>query len=238
MTHGIEVAAVEDNRLFADGLRAWANCATNIRLVAITATVDQLMNSDIGRVDVILLSPALRGEPEFEANVRKLVSAGHRILVIDISPGPAMVTKAVSAGAHGYLTRDHDLADLAYALRVIASGSTAWALCGARRGDSGEPPPTSPQAPALPTLSEREHMVLMTYVSGMTLNSTARHLGISEETARTYLKRVKKKYERAGRPARTKLDLADRVRADWGDGIRHRRECPPDWGQDTRPSPA
>jgi two-component system nitrate/nitrite response regulator NarL len=231
MTRRIEVAAVEDNRLFADGLRAWANCATNIRLVAITATVDQLMNLDIGRVDVILLSPDLRGEPEFEANVRKLVSVGHRILVIDISPGPAMVAKAVSAGAHGYLTRDDDLADLAYTLRVIASGGTAWALCRARRGE----PPTSSQAPALPALSEREHMVLMTYVSGMTLNSTARHLGISEETARTYLKRVKQKYERAGRPARTKLDLADRVRAD---GIRHRPECPPDWGQDTRPSPA
>jgi two-component system, NarL family, nitrate/nitrite response regulator NarL len=234
MTHRIKVAAVEDNRLFADGLQIWANCATNICLLAITATVDQLLNLDIGRVDVILLSPALRGEPGFESNVRKLISAGHRILVIDTSPWPTMVAKAVSAGAHGYLTRDNDLADLASTLRVIASGSTAWALRGKRRSDSGEPPASS-QAPALPTLSEREHMVLMTYVSGMTLNSTARRLGISEETARTYLKRVKEKYERAGRPARTKLDLADRVRAD---GIRHRPECPPDWGQDTGPSPA
>jgi two-component system, NarL family, nitrate/nitrite response regulator NarL len=208
-TRRIEVAAVEDNKLFADGLRAWANCAPNIRLTAITATVDQLMNLDIGRLDVILLSPDLRGEPGFEANVGRLVGAGHRILVVDTSPGPAMVAKAVSAGAHGYLTRDHDLAELEHMLRVIASGSTAWPL----RGDSGEP------APALPALSEREHMVLMTYVSGMTLNSTARHLGISVETARTYLKRVKEKYERAGRPAHTKLDLADRVHAD---GIRHR----------------
>lgn len=228
MTHVIDVAAVEDNRLFADGLRAWANCMTNIRLVAITATVDQLMNSDIGRVDVVLLSPALRGGPEFEANVRKLISAGHRILVMDISPGPAMIAEAVSAGAHGYLTRDHDLADLACTLRVIATGSTAWALC----GDSGEPPASSSPAAAMPALSEREHMVLMTYVSGMTLNSTARQLGISEETARTYLKRVKVKYERAGRPARTKLDLADRVRADWAGGIRQRPGCLPDWGQD------
>ena len=234
MTRRIEVAAVEDNRLFAGGLRAWATYATGIRLVAITATVDQLMSLDIGRVDVILLNPALRGEPGFEANARKLVGAGHRILVLDISPWPTMMAKAVSAGAHGYLTRDNDLADLACTLRVIASGGTAWALCGKRRSDSGEPPASS-QAPALPTLSEREHMVLMTYVSGMTLNSTARRLGISEETARTYLKRVKEKYERAGRPARTKLDLADRVRAD---GIRHRPECPPDWGQDTGPSPA
>jgi hypothetical protein len=34
------------------------------------------------------------------------------------------------------------------------------------------------------------------------------------ETARTYLKRVKAKYQRAGLPVYTKLDLAEQVRAD------------------------
>ena len=66
-----------------------------------------------------------------------------------------------------------------------------------------------------PLLSEREHAVLMAYASGRTLGSTARHLGISVETARKYLKRVKAKYQQAGIPAYTKLDLPERVRADW-----------------------
>jgi hypothetical protein len=57
--------------------------------------------------------------------------------------------------------------------------------------------------------------VLVAYASGRTLGSTARHLGISVETARTYLKRVKAKYQQAGYPAYTKLGLAERVRADW-----------------------
>ena len=50
--------------------------------------------------------------------------------------------------------------------------------------------------------------------AGLTLDSAARSLGISPETARTYLKRVKAKYHQAGLPVYTKLDLAEQVRAD------------------------
>ena len=58
----------------------------------------------------------------------------------------------------------------------------------------------------------------MAYVSGLTLESAARRLGISPETAKTYLKRVKAKYQEAGLPVYTKLDLAERVRADCAAG--------------------
>jgi hypothetical protein len=54
----------------------------------------------------------------------------------------------------------------------------------------------------------------MAYVSGLTLDAVARSLGISTETARTYLKRVKAKYRQAGLPVYTKLDLAEQVCAD------------------------
>jgi DNA-binding CsgD family transcriptional regulator len=72
--------------------------------------------------------------------------------------------------------------------------------------------------PGRPPLSEREHSVLMAYVSGLTLDSAARRLGISTETARTYLKRVGAKYRRAGLPLYTKLDLARQVRLDCSAG--------------------
>jgi two-component system, NarL family, nitrate/nitrite response regulator NarL len=56
------------------------------------------------------------------------------------------------------------------------------------------------------------------FTASATLESTARSLGISPETARTYLKRVKAKYRDAGLPVYTKLDLAERVRADCSSG--------------------
>jgi two-component system nitrate/nitrite response regulator NarL len=72
----------------------------------------------------------------------------------------------------------------------------------------------SPMRAEPPALSARERAVLVAYVSGMTLTQAARHVGIRPETAKTYLERVRDKYDRAGRPARTKLELANRARED------------------------
>jgi DNA-binding SARP family transcriptional activator/DNA-binding CsgD family transcriptional regulator len=60
-------------------------------------------------------------------------------------------------------------------------------------------------------LSVREQALLTAYVSGMTLEEAARHLGIRPATAKTYLRRVKAKYQAIGRPANTKVELARRV---------------------------
>ena len=211
MTDVIDVAAVEDNRMFADGLRAWAGTLADIRLAMVTSSIGELLRTSAGRRFVVLLNPALRTDPDPAHNVRRLVEAGHRVVVIDGSVDLAMVARTLAAGAHGYLTHNHDMAALAATLRAIASGGTAWSL-----GPTTAAEPAG--SPARPPLSEREHAVLMAYVSGLTLESTARSLGISPETAKTYLKRVKAKYRDAGLPVYTKLDLAERVRADCSSG--------------------
>jgi two-component system nitrate/nitrite response regulator NarL len=216
MTNVIDIAAVEDNRMLADGLRAWAAGLSGIRLAAVTPTVGELLRAHPEPVDVVLLGAALRAEPDLAGNVRQLLGAGHRVLVIDGSSEPASAPAALSAGADGYLTRDHGLAAVAATLRAIAAGGTAWSL--------GPTMVTQPDGgPVRPPLSEREHAVLMAYASGLTLDSTARRLGIGLETARTYLKRAKAKYQRAGLSVYTKLDLAERVRADCAAGACPRR---------------
>jgi len=213
----IELAAIEDNRLLIDGLRAWAETVPDIHLAVVAATVDELLQDPSGPPDVVLLNPWLRADPDPAANVRRLIDAGHRVLLIDGSADLSMVAPSLAAGAHGYLTRDHDTAALARALRGIAAGGTPWS-----------PGPTrAPGASGVgrPPLSEREHGILMAYVSGLTLDSAARRLGISPETARTYLKRVKAKYRRCGLPVYTKLDLAQRVRADCAEGTCQRTQA-------------
>lgn len=206
----INFAAIEDNRLLIDGLRAWAGTLPDMRLAIVAASVDELLESGAGRPDVVLLNPLLRAEPDPAVNVQRLIAAGSRVLVIDGSAELSMVAPCLAAGAHGYLTRDHDMAALAVTMRSIAAGGNAW-LPGPTRAPGR-------RGPGRPPLSEREHRVLMAYVSGLTLDSAARSLGISPETARTYLKRVKAKYRRAGHPVYTKLDLAQQVRADCSGG--------------------
>jgi DNA-binding CsgD family transcriptional regulator len=62
-----------------------------------------------------------------------------------------------------------------------------------------------------PRLSEQERRALVLYVSGAKLAAVAHQLGLRYDTAKSYLDRVRAKYDRAGRPARTKLDLYHRA---------------------------
>ena len=113
----------------------------------------------------------------------------------------------ISAGASGYVTKNRDLVSLADAIREVARGEfalspeLAFVLSRDHRGDRQ-------------LLTPRELEVLGLYASGMTLEAVARRLGIAPGTARTHLGRVKQKYADVGRPAYTKLELADRHRED------------------------
>jgi two-component system nitrate/nitrite response regulator NarL len=206
MNNSINIAAVEDNRITADALRAWATSSPGIHLAMIAATVGQLLQAQVPNLDVILLNATLRADPDRAQNVRRLTTADYRVLVIDGSSHPTHVAETLAAGAHGYLTRDHDLTALTTTLRAIAGGGTASSI--------GPTPAAGSRTPPRPLLSEREHTILMAYASGEALGAVARHLGISPQTAKTYLKRIKAKYHQAGLPVYTKLDLAEQVRAD------------------------
>jgi hypothetical protein len=43
----IDIAVIEDNRMFIDGLRAWAETEPDIRLAAVTSSVDELLGAVI-----------------------------------------------------------------------------------------------------------------------------------------------------------------------------------------------
>ncbi len=58
-----------------------------------------------------------------------------------------------------------------------------------------------------PALAPREAEALRLYAAGMPLKSVARRMSISYETVREHLRRVRRKYSDAGRPAPTKSEL-------------------------------
>ena len=113
----IKLAAVEDHRLLIDGLRAWAETVPDIEIAVVAATVDAFLLDSPGPYDVVLLNPWLRADPDPAANVRRLTDAGQRVLLVDGSADLSMVAASLAAGAHGYLTRDHDAAALARTVR-------------------------------------------------------------------------------------------------------------------------
>lgn len=209
----IGVSVVDDDRMLLDGMAAWFSTIDDLVLRTRACTVDELLEAGLPAGDVVVLDLLLADESDPVHNVRRLVEAEARVLVVSVVPHSEHGIDVVRAGAAGYLTKDHDLAVLAEAIRQAAAGETvhspelAFAWCRSDR-------------PGRPRLSKQERAILLAYASGLTLDAAARQVGIRPGTAKAYLDRVKEKYANAGRPAYTKLDLADRVRED---GLRLRR---------------
>jgi two-component system nitrate/nitrite response regulator NarL len=124
--------------------------------------------------------------------------------VLSASGRPAVVRNAIRAGALGYVLKNEEAGEVRTAIRAVAAGKD-W---------------VSPRlayifatddAPDRPTLSAQETRVLQLYATGMPMKSVARRMGISEETAKQYVGRVREKYARANRAAPTKMDLYHRA---------------------------
>lgn len=195
----IRVGMVGD-RMLVEGFKAWARQASDLRFVAEGRTVAEVLPG-ARQADVVVLDLVLCDRSAPGPNVRLLVEAGHRVLAVAAAPEPSRIAAAMLAGARGFVGKDQDLAELATAIRAVAMGGVSFAH---QVADPGAYPPR-------PRLSAREQAVLVAYCSGMTLKAAAHHIGISTATAKTYLERVKAKYEQVGRPAYTKLELAARV---------------------------
>lgn len=202
----ISLAVIDDDRMLLDGLASWLAGDPGLRLAGTYGGVAELLAAS-PMADVVLLDLVLRDGTDATDNVARLVEAGMRVLVISVWLNLPQVAATFSAGARGYLTKDHDLPELASAVKTVASGGTVYSpeLALACLNDT---------RPLRPRLSTREREVLLAYASGMTLNAAARHVGIRPETAKTYLDRVKAKYHSVGRPTYTKEQLAQRVRED------------------------
>jgi two-component system, NarL family, nitrate/nitrite response regulator NarL len=204
MTGAPDIGIVTENVIMSDGIRAWLSQAGGGRLVTAAATVEGFLLVKAARPQVVLLDLCRRGEADPAPDVRRLIARRHRVLALGTIHDPHATATAYAAGAHGYISREQSLADLAVVIRVVAAGRLL-----SQPGTSlivGDRPFST-----RPVLSKRERAVLVAYISGMTLEAAARHVGVRPDTAKTYLRRVKAKYHAAGRPAYTKVELARRV---------------------------
>lgn len=113
---------------------------------------------------------------------------------------PNVVREALNAGALGYLVKSEDAGMIVEAIRAARQGESFisteldLALHASEGGGS-------------PRLSAQERRVMALYGAGEPVKSVAYQLGISEETAKSYLKRIREKYRIAGIDVGTKVAL-------------------------------
>lgn len=150
------------------------------------------------QADVVLVGVTA----DLVSDVRRLCQDGHSVLVVIHGTDPGLSAALLKAGACVLQGKEQSISTLSNVVSLVLADS----------GHSGGEPAS--RGGSAPHLSDREVSVLRAYTSGLTLDAVARKLGIRLSTAKTYLKRIKEKYQQVGRPAYTKLDLASRVRED------------------------
>jgi DNA-binding NarL/FixJ family response regulator len=182
----IRLLIADDHPVVRDGLRAMLATQPDMELVGEAATGTEAVAHALAlRPDVVLMDlqlPDLDG-PAAIAALREQAPEV-RVLVLTTYGTDADITRAVDAGATGYLLKDAPREQLFAAIRAAAKGesvlspSVATRLLGRMR------------APAEEALSPRELEILQAVARGLSNKEIGRRLYVSEATVKTHLLRI------------------------------------------------
>ena len=206
--HRYRVALIDDHEIVARGFAGLFATIPDIEVVATVATVAELraLVPD-GQVDLVILDLRLSDGSTVSDNVDGLRATGAEVLAFTGGDDATLMRAAARSGVLGVVRKSEPAEVLLDAVTRAAAGetiaSTEWAA--ALDGD----PELSDAG-----LSPREREVLSLYAAGAKAPLVASHTGLSELTVVDYIRRVRSKYEKVGRPANTKIDLYKRALED------------------------
>jgi DNA-binding NarL/FixJ family response regulator len=186
-------------------LTEWVRqAAPDISMVAAVVSYPELLTHPEFPVDVVLLDLDLKDNIPVSVKISGLKSTGVKVVLMSTYSEPNVVREAIAAGALGYLVKSEDAGMIVEAIRAAAEGDSFisaeldLALSAGEVGGS-------------PKLSAQERRVMALYGGGEPVKAVAFQLSISEETAKSYLKRIREKYRVAGFDVGTKVALRKRA---------------------------
>jgi DNA-binding NarL/FixJ family response regulator len=213
----IRLAIVDDHRMLLGALTEWIrNAAPDIDMLAAVANWPDLLTHPEFPVDVVLLDLDLKDNIPVSLKISTLKTTGVRVVLMSTYSEPNVVREALAAGALGYLVKSEDAGMIVEAIRAANQGESfvsAELDLALNAGEVG----------GAPKLSAQERRVMALYGGGEPVKAVAYQLGISEETAKSYLKRIREKYRVAGIDVGTKVALRKRAIQD---GILLQSEAP------------
>jgi DNA-binding NarL/FixJ family response regulator len=206
----VRLAILDDHELLLDSLSSWiTGHAPDFDLVLTAPTWFELVQSDQFPTDLVLLDFQLQEPVSIEARVRTCRAAGAKVIVLTSLDTLEARERALAAGASEFLSKVLPLAEvMESARRVMGMEST-----GEPQRD-WRPLPSGAVRAARPKLSAGEREALGLYANGSSMSEVAEAMNVQYQTVKTYLRRVRDKYARAGRPASTRADLIRRAAED------------------------
>lgn len=183
------VLIVDDHPVVRRGLRAMLEGEPWVEEVLEAATVVEAVRVAVqSRPDVVAMDVILTDGDGVEAT-RQIVQhcPGTNVLMMTFQGDEHWVTRALRAGARGYVLKDTEPDTVIDALRTVAGGGVVLGprlgpgvLTVLERAPSHLPPPFD-------GLTSRERAILACLVRGEGNAAIARRLGLSEKTVRNYL---------------------------------------------------
>ncbi|NQX12321.1 response regulator transcription factor [Microbacteriaceae bacterium VKM Ac-2855] len=187
--------------MFLDGLESWLTAAdSRIRVVLKAQSYAGFLDHVDTPIDVVILDVDLKDDSTIETRVSEISARGMRVIVVSTFADAGVVRRALAAGAVGYASKSESASEIRHAIEAATSGRDYL----------------TPHVTALllqeslirrPALSIQEKRVMSLYATGLPVKLVAFQMGLSQDTVRTYLKRIKAKYVECGIRLDTKIDF-------------------------------
>jgi len=186
----LKILLCDDHPILREGLKRILLQQSDIKIVEEAGSGSEMLEkSAASRYDVIILDITLPDMNGLDV-LKSLQAAGSRagVLVLSMHPEEQYASRALRAGAAGYLQKESAPAELVNAVRKIARGGKYVTESLAERlafeiGDAAGKAPHE-------VLSDREYQVLCLLASGKGIKEIALELRLSAPTIATYRSRV------------------------------------------------
>lgn len=187
----IRVLLADDHEIVRDGLKRILGAAGDLQVAGEAANGDQaLALVKANDYDVALLDMSMPGLAGIDLIKRvRIEKPKLRILVLSMHGEQQYATRALKAGASGYLTKDSAAGQLVGAIRKVAAGGVHISDAAAAnlvRGAAGDAPPHA-------QLSDREFEVLRLLAGGRSPTEIAEQLHLSVKTVSTHKAHIQEK---------------------------------------------
>lgn len=206
----IRTALLDDHEILLDSMSVWImNNAPDLDLVVSASTWMELVTSTAFPTALVIMDFQLKEPISIEARIRTCRAAGAAVVVLTALDDDESRRRALDSGAVAFLSKSLPMQDVIAATRAAAglglgsSSPTQW-----------RPLPIGAEAQPRPKLSAGELEALRLYVAGESTGDVAQKMNVQYETAKTYIRRVREKYAKVGRPASKKADLIRRAAED------------------------
>ena len=201
MSDKTRVLIVDDHQVFADALSWRLSAEPDLEVVGVATSQEAALRAiDLRRPDVVVLDVELGDHRDGLALLRTMQEddPGPSVLVVTAHDDAATASRAMSAGARGFVPKDTPAEDIAVVVRGVMAGETRvpprllTEVISYLRDTSGA---RNEWQERIARLTPREREILALMVSGLDRVAIANRLFLSINTVRTHNKNILAKLE-------------------------------------------